>query len=202
MLEDKVLSTEAIKVGLHINIEKTKYLAIPKQHSDLIISDNRAIEEVDDFRYLGAVIRSPAVDLETRRGKAWGEFWKMGKIWKSEILPLELKFKIYYTTCIAIFLYGCETWQLTKKMCNRIDSFATSCYRIMLNIKRTDRVRNVNVLNTVSRPPLSTTVKQRQLKWLGHTLRKDSLASKYSLYMSRGRPPCFIQNMWRIYKYK
>ena len=78
---------------------------------------------------------------------------------------------------------------------NKINAFGTSCYHILLGIKRTDRVRNTAVLQAVNRPALSITVYRRQLKALGHWLRKDgSVVQRYALYTPtlgrnrRGRP--------------
>ena len=53
----------------------------------------------------------------------------------------------------------------------------------MLNIKRLDKVRNVNILETVKQPPLSQTLQGRQLRHLGDALRKDQsyLISKYAI---------------------
>ena len=37
---------------------------------------------------------------------------------------------------ITVLLYSCESWVISKAMENKISSFGTSCYRIMLNIER------------------------------------------------------------------
>ena len=54
----------------------------------------------------------------------------------------------------------------------------------MLGISRKDHVTNVSVYQTVNECPLSNTVKARQLKWLGHTLRRDpnDLVNEFALY--------------------
>ena len=54
------------------------------------------------------------------------------------------------------------------------DSFATSCYRIMLNVKRIDRITNEEIYNRVEQKPLSVTILKRQLEWVGHMLRRDT----------------------------
>ena len=75
-------------------------------------------------------------------------------------------------------------------MSNRLDSFTKSCYRYIRGIKRIDRIRNDIILEQVAQRPLSQTVKERQLRWLGHALRTNSNSStaKYALYVpQRGR---------------
>ena len=66
----------------------------------------------------------------------------------------------------------------------------------MLHIKRTDHVRNETILKTVDQQPLSDTVRERQLRRLGHVLRmkEDDISRIYALYgpnhgrRKRGRP--------------
>src|SRR5580692_7032635 len=95
----------------------------------------------------------------------------MKKLWHSSDINIDLNVRILQATCLSILLYGSEAWVLTKAMCKRLDSFYTSCYRYMLRIKRTDRVRNDIILQTVNQQPLSNVVKERQIRQLGHVLR-------------------------------
>ena len=68
----------------------------------------------------------------------------------------------------------------------------------MLGIRKTDRVRNETIYEKVRECPLVQTVQQRQLRWLGHALRrdKDEPARIFALYEPvqshgsiKGRPP-------------
>ena len=70
-----------------------------------------------------------------------------------------------------ILLYGCESWVISQDMENKINAFATSCYRVMLNIKRIDHVLNTTVYSMTNTVPLIHLVRHRQLKFLGHILR-------------------------------
>ncbi|XP_035696849.1 uncharacterized protein LOC118430246 [Branchiostoma floridae] len=69
---------------------------------------------------------------------------------------------------------------------NKINSFATSCYRIMLSIKRIDRVPNSTIYDMTKTKPLIQHVRLRQLNFLGHVLRmpEDEPVSLYALYVS------------------
>ena len=70
-------------------------------------------------------------------------------------------------------------------MGNKINAFATSCYRVMLNIKRIDHVLNTIVYSMTNTVPLIHLVRHRQLKFLGHILRmsKEEPARRYALYI-------------------
>ena len=108
----------------------------------------------------------------------------MKNIWQARNIPLELKIRIFKASCLAILLYGSETWALTAQMKSSLDSYATSCYRVMLNIKRIDHVTNEAIYQRVKQPPLSSLVVKRQLTWVGHMLRRPEkeLIRKYAMY--------------------
>ena len=58
-----------------------------------------------------------------------------------------------------------------------LDSFVTSCYRIMLNIKRIDHVTNAEIYKRTYQLPLSDKIKRRQLTWV-----IEEPVRKYALY--------------------
>ena len=82
-------------------------------------------------------------------------------------------------------LYGCKSWVLSKAMEREINAFGTSCYRIMLNIKRIDRVPNAKIYDLTQTAPLVENVRTRQLKFLGHLLRMpdDEPCKECALYI-------------------
>ena len=73
---------------------------------------------------------------------------------------------------------------LSKAMESEINAFGTSCYRIMLNIKRIDRVSNAKIYDLTQTAPLVENVRTRQLRFLGHVLRMpdDEPCKEYALY--------------------
>ena len=169
----RCLQTEALSVGLKINIDKTKFLAVPATVDKIILDNTQEIEQVDDFKYLGSYVNSPVKDLSVRRAQAWCSFWKLKNIWSSNDISVQLKIRLFKSLCLSTLLYGSETWPLTKAMQKRLDSFATSCYRHILGVKWHDKISNAIILQMVDQEPLSKTVIQRQLRWLGHVLRRD-----------------------------
>ena len=114
-----------------------------------------------------------------------GAFWKLEQLWKSPHISITTKVKLFNTTCVTILLYGCESWVISQDMENKINAFATSCYRVMLNIKRIDHALNTTVYSMTNTVPLIHLVRHRQLKFLGHILRmsKEEPARRYALYI-------------------
>ena len=83
-----------------------------------------------------------------------GCFLETRAIWRSSELPISTKIKLFHTTCVTILLYGCESWVLSQDMECKINAFATSSYRVMLNIKRRDHVSNSIIYSMTDTQPL------------------------------------------------
>lgn len=199
-------SQKANEVGLQINTEKTKLMIVDDYHQlpgsfgpyQALNLNGEYIEVVKDFKYLGSMMSSSEKDMRARKGQAWGAFWKMKEIWKSKSIKIQLKVRLFKASCLAILLYGSETWTLTKQQKQVLNSFATSCYRIMLGVKRMDHVTNETIYALVNEEPLSSVIARRQLTWVGHMLRakESELIRKYALWepeqqlgtARRGRP--------------
>ena len=151
-----------------------------------------ALKQVNDFRYLESMVTSSLNDLKRRKALGWSAFWSLHEIWCSLSIPLDLKLRLFRTTCLFVLVYVCETWIITKFMDAKLNAFATSCYRTMLNMKRLDNVLNAKNFYLTGTSPLLSMVMLRQLKFLGHILRmeKDEPANNCALYEpSHGKRP-------------
>ena len=54
-------------------------------------------------------------DIKHCLGKATGAFNKLTKIWRSGQLSKNTKIRIFKSNVVAVLLYGCETWRMTKR---------------------------------------------------------------------------------------
>jgi hypothetical protein len=188
----------ADKVGLQVNIKKTQALTNQNTNNKSMQINGEDIQWVDNFKYLGSMVLSSNTDIKVRKGLAWKAFWKLRNIWKSTTIPTKLKINIFKASCISILLYGSESWIITKTLEKSLNSFATSCYRIILNIKRLDKISNNTIYENVKQEPLVQTIQRRQLRFIGHCLRRNSneFTNMYALYTpkpghgkrKRGRP--------------
>ena len=174
----------AEKLGLIISVPKTEYMTINCSPQPPLQVYGESINHVSNFKYLGCMMASSTKDLSRRKGLAWSAFWKLERLWRSQTIPIATKVRFFNTTCVTVLLYGCESWVLSSKMDSEINAFATSCYRIMLNIKRVDRVTNAKIYATTNTEPLIIRVRSRQLRFLGHILRmpEEEPCRRYALY--------------------
>ncbi|KAL0159315.1 hypothetical protein M9458_043040, partial [Cirrhinus mrigala] len=166
------IAKQAEQVGLVVNVKKTEAFTNRDKSKNLELG-NQKIEWVNNFKYLGSMVKSSETDIRVRKALAWAAFWKMKDIFRSNTLPIRLKTNIFQAACLSILLYGCESWILTEKLKQCLNSFATNCYRVMLNIKRLDRVSNVEIYQKIGIDPLDLQIQRRQLRYVGHCLRKQ-----------------------------
>ena len=100
-----------------------------------------------------ASVTSPAKRL--LRGLPFGSWKRSGEAHQSLLLP-----KSGFFTPVWKCFYM-----------DVINAFATSCYRIMQNIKPLHRVSNARIHEMTNNQPLINIVRQRQLRFLGHKWR-------------------------------
>ena len=177
------LQKEAATDGLKINSDKTKILQVNYQFSNQLPSSLENLEILEGFKYLGDKIASSYDDFKQRRGIVWNQFWKLEKVWRSTKIPLKLKLQLFDSPIPLILLYGGESWTTTQKFKNELNAFGSSCYRILLNIRRIDRVTSQHVLYVnKKRKFLSKILLSKQLRVLGHWLRKppETTIKKYA----------------------
>ena len=75
---------------------------------------------------------------------------------------IEVKSCLFDSLKLSILLHGAESWTITQKLKNELNTFGTSCYRILLKIRRIDRVANQHVLNITQRKHLSEILLSKQ----------------------------------------
>ena len=73
-------------------------------------------------------------DIKSRLGKARATFSKLRNIWKSSQLKLKTKMKIFKSNFIAVLLYGCETWRMTKRDATKLDVFLHKSLRRLMKM--------------------------------------------------------------------
>ena len=125
------------RMGLKINMKKTKAIRINARNQEMITIDGHGIEEVDEFTYLGATICKEGggmKDLQNRLSKARVAFVRLKKIWSSKNIPRRTKLRLYKTLVVPVLLYGCETWNMNKGDDKAVDVFPNKCLRRILRI--------------------------------------------------------------------
>ena len=74
--------------------------------------DNRSIERVEKFKYLGTMLtnkNSIQEEIKSRLKVGKACYYSVQNLLSSSLLPKKLKIKIYTTIILPVVLYGCET---------------------------------------------------------------------------------------------
>ena len=139
------LETESQKLGLKINIEKTKIQRNKLIAPYIVKVGSHVTEEVDINIYLGQRISLADKDKSgeiTRRIQAgWNAYNNYKELFKSNI-PNSLKRKLHDKCVLPVMIYRCETWNITKVMERRIAATQRKMERSMLGLNWEDRKTN------------------------------------------------------------
>ena len=178
------------KVGLKLNIQKTKIMASGPITSWQI--DGETVETVSDFIFGGSKITGDGdFSHEIKRCLLLGRkvMTNLDSILKSRDLTLPTKVRLVKATVFPMVMYGCESWTVKKAECQRIDTFELWCWRRLLRVPWTARKSNQSILKEIS-PGISLEGMMLKLKlqYFGHLMRRvDSLETTLMLGGIRGR---------------
>ena len=77
------------------------------------------LEEVENFKYLGAVISNEGSKPEilSRIAQTTAVLSRLTIIWRDKNISLASKVKLKRTFILSTFLYACESWTLTAEIC-------------------------------------------------------------------------------------
>eukprot|EP00112_Aurelia_sp_Birch-Aquarium-sp1_P026756 Seg970.1 transcript_id=Seg970.1/GoldUCD/mRNA.D3Y31 product="Retrovirus-related Pol polyprotein from type-2 retrotransposable element R2DM" pseudo=true protein_id=Seg970.1/GoldUCD/D3Y31 len=140
---------ESEKVGLRLNIKKTKVMVTSSELEDFIIGDeDETVEAVDSFIFLGAKIeRDGGCTPEIIRRIAMGKTAMTGlhRVMKDKEISMHTKVRLVKALVFPVMMYGCESWTITKSERRKIDGFELWCWRRILRIPWTARRTNKSV---------------------------------------------------------
>ena len=115
------VKVESEKVGLKLNIQKTKIMA-----SGPITSWQIDGETVSDLIFGGSKITADGdCSHETKRGLLLGRkvMTNLDSIFKSRDITLSTKVHLVKAMVFPVAMYGCESWTIKKAEHQRIDAF-------------------------------------------------------------------------------
>ena len=134
---------ESEKVGLKLNIQKTKIMASSPITSWQI--DGVTMETVTDFILGGSKITADGdYSHEIKRLLLLGRkvMTNLDSISKSRDITLSTKVHLVKAMVFPVVMYGCESWTIKKAEHRRIDAFELWCWRRLLRVPWTARRSN------------------------------------------------------------
>ena len=134
---------ESEKVGLKLNIQKTKTMASGPITSWQI--DRETVEAVSDFIFLGSKITEDGdCSHEIKRRLLLGRkvMTNLDSVLKSRAITLPTKVRLVKAMVFPVVMYGCESWTVRKAERRKIDAFELWCWRRLLRAPWTARRSN------------------------------------------------------------
>ena len=163
------MKEESEKVGLKLNIQKTKIIASGPTTSWEIDG-----ETVSDFIFLGSKITADSdCSHEIKRHLLLGRkvMTNLDSILESRDITLSTKVRLVKAMVFPVVMYGCESWTVKKAECQKIDAFELWCWRRLLRVPWTARRSNQSILKEIS-PGISLEgmILKLKLQYFGHLM--------------------------------
>ena len=169
---------ESEKVGLKLNIQKTKIMASGPITSWEI--DGETVETVSDFVFWGSKITANgdcSHEIKTCLLLGRKVMTNLDSIFKSRDITLPTKVRLVKAMVFPVVMYGCQSWSMKKAECRRIDAFELWCWRRLLRVPWTAKRSNQSILKEINPGcSLKGLILKLKLQYFGHLMRSvDSL---------------------------
>ena len=163
---------ESEKVGLKINIQKTKIMASSPITSWQV--DGETVETVADFILGGSKITADgdfSHEIKTRLLLGRKVLTNLDGILKSRDITLLTKVRLVKAMVFSVVMYECESWTRKKAEHRRIDAFELWCWRRLLGVPWTARRFNQSILKEISLGcSLEGLMLKLKLQYFGHLM--------------------------------
>ena len=163
------------KVGLKLNIQKTKIMA-----SSPITSWQVDGKTVADFIFLGSKITADGDwhhEIKSCLLTERKSMTNLDSILRSRDITLPTKVHLVRAMVFPVVMYVCEIWTIKKAEHRRIDAFELWCWRRLLRVPWTARRSNQSILKKISLEySLEGLMLKLKFQYFGHLMwRTDSL---------------------------
>ena len=163
---------ESEKVGLKLNIQKTKIIASGPITSWEI--DGETVETVSDFIFWGSKITADGdCSHEIKRRLLLGRkvMTNLDSILKSRDITLPTKVCLIKAMVFLGVMYGCESWTVKKAKRQKIDAFELWCWKRLLRAPWTARRSSQSILKEISPGcSLEGLMLKLKLQYFGHLM--------------------------------
>ena len=141
---------ESEKIGLKLNIQKTKIMASSPITSWQIDGETGNSDRL--FFLSSKVTADGDCSHEIKRRLLLGRkvLTKLNSILKSRDITLPTNIRLVKAMVLPLVMYGCESWTIKKAECRRIDAFGLWYWRRLLRVPWTARRSNQSFLKEIS----------------------------------------------------
>lgn len=169
--------------GMRISPKKTKVMVVQRDTAPAVADPEITIEGVQlavvtHGKYLGSTFSGNGTmdkEVSLRLAAASGAAARLQKgVWRSRRVGLRTKLRLYHSAVLTVLLYGGESWALSAKLVQRLETFHQRCLRQILGIRYWEHISNVDICTRTGVPPVKVILRRRRLLWLGHVGRMEN----------------------------
>ena len=172
-----MMNVESEKVGLKLNIQKTKIVA-----SGPITSWQIDGETVSEFILGGSKITADgdfSYDIKRRLLLGRKAMTNLDSIFKSRDITLLTKVHLVKAMVFPVVVSGCKSWTIKKAEHRRIGVFELWCWRRLLRVPWTARRSNQSILKEISpEDSLEGLMLKLKLQYFGHPMQRTDSFEK------------------------
>ena len=164
----KKMKEESEKVGLKLNIQKTKIMASGSITSWQI--DGEIMKTVTDLIFLGSKITEDGdCSHEIKRGLLLGRkvVTNLDSMLENRDITLSAKIHLVNAVFFPVVMYGYESWSINKAEHRRIDAFELWCWRRLLRVPWTARRSTQSILKEIF---IGRTSAEAETQYFGHVM--------------------------------
>ena len=144
--------------------------------------DGETMETVTDFNFLCSKITVDGdCSHEIKRDLLLGRkaVTNLDSILQNRDIILPTKVHLVKAMVFPVVMCGCESWNIQKAECQRIDAFKLWCWRRLLRVPWTARRSNQSVLMEISpKNSLEGLMLKLKFQYFGHLMQKTDLFEK------------------------
>eukprot|EP01084_Bolivina_argentea_P008562 16020_1 len=169
---DKKRYGQKIHKLLNKSIEKERISKL-----DSIYLDEKRIETVTSFKYVGSIIRYDGCneqDIEKRIISAKQRLYSLRNLLKSNRINIRLKIRLIKIYITSILFNNCVGWLISPKMCRKIERFGNICASYIYKTEIKNEIKS----NECGKSFMLFMIKQRW-KWLRVCLLADKERNIY-----------------------
>ena len=166
---------ESEKVGLKLNIQKTKIMASCPITSWQI--DGETVDTVTDYFGGSKITADGDCSHEIKRCLLLGRkvMTSLDSILKSRDITLPTQVRLVKAMVFPVVMYGCESWIVKKAEHRRTDAFELWCWRRLLRVPWTARTSNESILKEISPEySLEGLMLKLKLQYFGHLMQRTN----------------------------
>ena len=165
---------ESEKVGLKLNIQKTKIMA--SGSITLWHINGETMERVIYFILESSKITADgdwSHEIKKHLLPGRKAMTNLDSILKSRDITWPTKVRLVKAMVFPVVMYGCESWIIKKAECQKIDTFELWCWRRLLRVPWIARRSNQSILKEISPEcSLEGWMLKLKLQYFGHLMRR------------------------------